>query len=119
MNSDFILAYDADKDLFPCCYPRYQIQRAETHFFENFQNNANRGKDTLIKIYDENFKVAKSGYKLLTEFVSVLNHLLWIHYDLGHKEMSEFYNELWSKTHGYAMDTLQDDELKFYMMVLD
>lgn len=71
-------------------------------------------------------KVVKSwlgNYKYFTEFVLVLNHKIWEHYDPNSESnpMAELYNELWKKADNlyYEKYKDKDKEMGYFYSVLD
>ncbi len=77
---------------------------------EAFGGNAVR--DTFNRAFDE----WKGNYKYLTELVMVLNHKIWQHAD---HSLADIYNELWENAYDYGMCNLKDDELQYFLRVLD
>ena len=90
-----------------------------TTFFQDFSIADNFGIKAIQDTYDRAFKEWKSDYKYLTELVLVLNTKCWQHYNEKHMEYSNLYKNLYIKTHEYALENLNDDELKYYLTTTD
>ena len=89
-----------------------------TTFWDDFTIADKFGLDAIRDTYNRGFKYAKTNYKYLTEFVMVLNHKIWQHYE-HNNELAELYNELWEKADAYACDNLKDDELSYFYRTTD
>lgn len=109
----------ADKDMFICAYPEWQEHRISTTFWMDFTIADHFGTSAIQDTFNRAFKEWKSNYKYLTELVGVLNHKLWQHYDAGNTEVAQLYDKLWKEADAYGCDNLKDDELKFFLYVLD
>lgn len=108
-----------DKDLFVCAYPEWQEQRISTTFWMDFTIADRFGKNAIQDTFNRAFKEWKSNYKYLTELTAVLNHKIWQHYEAGDNEVSQLYDKLWREADDYGCENLKDDELKFFLYVLD
>lgn len=108
-----------DKDMFICAYPEWQEQRVSSTFWMDFTIADRFGLNAIQDTFNRAFKEWKSNYKYLTELVGVLNHKLWQHYENGNVEVSQLYDKLWREADAYGCDHLKDDELKFFLYVLD
>ena len=109
----------ADKDMFICSYPEWQEQRISTTFWQDFTIADAFGIKAIQDTFNRAFKEWKSNYKYLTELVGVLNHKIWQHYENSNTEVSQLYDKLWREADAYGCDNLKDDELKFFLYVLD
>lgn len=72
-------------------------------------------KDT----YKRAFQSWKSNYKMITEFVMVLNHKIWEHYNNGHHALAIVYDALWKECDAWCLQNLKGDELSYYVRTLD
>ena len=92
---------------------------AENTFWMDFSIadvfGANAVRDTFKRAFNE----CKDDYKMLTALVITLNHKIWQHYEAENNELSLVYDELWKKADQYALDTLKDDELEYFIEVTD
>ena len=108
-----------DKDMFICAYPEWQEQRISTTFWQDFSIADAFGIKAIQDTFNRAFKEWKSSYKYLTELTGCLNHKIWQHYESGNTEVSQLYDKLWREADAYGCDNLKDDELKFFLYVLD
>jgi hypothetical protein len=86
-----------------------------TTFWQDFTIADAFGEDAVKDTFDRAFEEWKSDYRYLTDLVIVLNHKLWEHYEKGNESLARLYDSLWKKADGYAMDTLKDDELGYFL----
>lgn len=91
----------------------------KTTFWKDFSIADKFGLGAIRDTYERGMDFAKTGYVYLTEFVMVLNHKIWEHYDRHDEDKSRLYDELWRKADQYAMDTLKGEELDYYFRTLD
>ena len=90
-----------------------------TTFYSDFTiaelvSGANGVKDTYKRAVDAWSK----DTKYVTELVMVLNHKIFEHYS-ANKTMAAVYNSLWEKLDNWCLDNLKDEDLKYYIRVLD
>lgn len=90
-----------------------------TTFWEDFCIANKWGKQAVIDTFNNSLEYAKSNYKILTEFVMVLNHQCWYFYEKKDTEMSKFYAKLFYKMDIYATDTLKGEELEYFYDTTD
>lgn len=90
-----------------------------TTFWSDFSIADAFGKGVVKDTYKRAFEEWKSDYRYLTDLVMVVNHKCWEHYDKGNTELSMLYEDLYYKTHDYALDNLKGDELSYYLRVTD
>ncbi|MCQ2139266.1 MAG: hypothetical protein MJZ09_02705 [Bacteroidales bacterium] len=76
------------------------------------------GIDGILFSFDEVFDKSKMDVKAITELVLVLNLKIWEWYGYD-DNIGRTYDALWKKADGYAMDTLKDDDLHYYLSTLD
>ena len=76
------------------------------------------GVSAVQETYTRAFKEWKENFVFLTELVVTLNLKIWQHYQKN-EQLARLYNELWERTQDYAYDTLQDEELEFFLSVTD
>ena len=89
-----------------------------TTFFQDFSIADNFGINAIRDTYKTGMEYAKTDYKVLTEFVMVLNWKIWEHHKTNPK-YGKVYNELWEKADAYACDTLKGDELRYFYKTTD
>lgn len=77
------------------------------------------GIEAIKDTYKRAFNEWKSNYKYLTFLVLNLNHKIWEHWKKHNEEYARLYDELWRQTDEYAMEHLQDNELQYYLNILD
>lgn len=111
-----------DKELFPCSYyPDYQQKRIDTTFYKQFLNVIkDKGLDEVKPLYEKFFNMYKTDVKHMVELTSVLNHILWLYFDrYGTCPESKLFNKLYIECNTYCCKHFQDDDLNFYLTVLD
>lgn len=94
--------------------------RPSTLYWQRFSIAEKFGKEEITRVYHEIFNEAKTDYKLLTELVMILNHKTWEYSEyIAKSEFCDLYSELYYTTNQYAIDTLKDDELRYFADVTD
>ena len=91
----------------------------KTTFWNDFTIADAGGVKGIEYTYKKAFGEWKSNYIYLTELVLVLNWKLWDHYNNGNETIARLYNDLWEKTHDYALDNLKGEELSYYIRTVD
>lgn len=89
-----------------------------TTFYTDFGIAEVFGKNAILDTYKRGLEYAKTDYKVLTEFVMVLNWKIWEHYQTN-EALAKIYNELWKKADGFAIEFLKGDELKYFFRTTD
>ena len=72
------------------------------------------GLDAIQDIYNRTFDEWKNNYKYLTELVLLLGLKISEHYGKNN-EYANLYDKLFHQTQEYALEYLQDEELKFFV----
>lgn len=90
-----------------------------TTYYTDFSIADNFGVSAIKDTYKRAMEFAETNYKYLTELVMVLNWKLWEHYRAGNRELSRLYDNLWGQADSYALDTLKDEELSYFLNVTD
>ena len=90
----------------------------ETTFWEEFSIADNYGPDGVREHYDLVFKQWKDNLRYLTELVLVLNWKIYQWYGVD-DTLGLTYDELWKRTDSYALETLKDSDLHYYLSILD
>ena len=94
--------------------------RPENLYWQRFSIAERFGKNEIQSVYDDIMKESKKDYKRLTELVMVLNHKSFQHCeDVENKALCKFYTTLYKEANAYASDTLQGDELRYFLDVTD
>ena len=94
--------------------------RPTTLYWQRFSIAEKFGKEEILLVYAEVFKEAENNYKLLTELVMILNHKTWEHSEyIRNSSFSSLYSDLYYQTKEYAENTLKEDELQYFIDVLD
>ena len=89
-----------------------------TTFYMDFGLAEPFGERAIRDTYKNGLEYAKTDYKVLTEFVMVLNWKIWEHY--GHNErLVEIYNDLYEQADRYATAHLKGDELAYFYRTTD
>lgn len=89
-----------------------------TTFWEDFSIADNFGESAIKDTFNRAFREWKKNYKYLTELVMVLNHKIWQWYE-SNEPRARVYNDLWEKAQNYGYKHLKDEELKYFLDVLD
>ncbi len=94
----------------------------KTTFWTDFAIAEEFSSPAVLETYERIMKEWSSNYIYLTELVMVLNWNIW-YWCNGEscyaKDLTEAYNELWEKTHEYALDHLKGKELEYYPRTVD
>lgn len=90
-----------------------------TTYFSDFSIADAFGPKAIKDTYKRGLEWAKTNYKILTEFVMVLNWKLWQHWEEGHEEIAKLYNDLWEEARNYAYKHLKGKELEYYYETTD
>ena len=89
-----------------------------TTFFQDFSIADMFGVKAIKDTYKRGLEYAKTDYKVLTEFVMVLNWKIWEHYE-ENEALARVYNDLWQKADAFAIDYLKGDELSYFFRTTD
>lgn len=89
-----------------------------TTFFQDFSIADMFGVNAIKDTYKRGLEYAKTDYKVLTEFVMVLNWKIWEHYE-ENEALARVYNDLWQKADAFAIDYLKGDELSYFFRTTD
>ena len=77
------------------------------------------GADAVKATYQDALMNCKYlGHKYLTELVMVLNWKIFEHYGKN-DTLADLYNELLEQAGDYALETLQGEELDYYLTTID
>ena len=91
----------------------------QTTFWDEFSIAEQQyGPKGIIKHYNLVFDQWKGDVKFLSELVLVLNWKIYQWYQVD-DTLGLTYDALWRKSDAYAMTTLKDDDLHYYLSVLD
>lgn len=90
-----------------------------TTFWEDFSIADHFGAAAVKDTYNRAFHEWRHEYKYLTEFVIVLNHKCWQHYNNGNIQLSQLYHDLYHEANNWAYENLKGDELKYYFDTTD
>ena len=92
-------------------------------FWKAFDDAEEAGIDTILVIANILFQRWKDSIKELTEFVMVVNHKSWDHYEKDNDELSEVYTELYYKYYEKAIEYLESkkraEDLSYFIKTLD
>ena len=95
------------------------MERPSTTFHLDFRIAEAFGIEAVKDTYNRAFAEWKNNYLYLTEFVIVLNHRCWMHYENNNIELSKLYADLYYKTHDWACEHLKGKEFEHYFSVTD
>lgn len=90
----------------------------KTTFWMDFEIAECFGPAAIQDTYDRAFREWKTDYIYLTELVMVMNWKIW-RWNEPHPEYAKLYEELWEQTDRYALETLKDDELSYFLHTVD
>ena len=90
-----------------------------TTFFDDFTIADRYGEEAIKDTYKSGLEYAKTDYKVLTEFVMVLNWKLWEHYEKGNEKYARVYDKLWRSADTYAIKTLKGEKLQYFYETTD
>lgn len=90
-----------------------------TTFWDDFSIADPFGEKAIRGTFRRGFAYAKKDYKYLTEFVMVLNHKLWQHYNNGNIMISRIYDELWKQADNFAQTHLKGEKLDYFYTTTD
>lgn len=90
-----------------------------TTFYSDFSIANKFGPSAVEDTYDRSWGYASSDYKILTEFVMVLNWQLWARDEKGERALEAVYQKLYEKASAYAEKHLKGDELLYYYQTTD
>ncbi len=92
--------------------------KPKTTFYTDFSIADAYGLDAIKDTYNRAFKEWKSDVEYLTELTMALNWKIFEHY--GHDdEKARLYDELYNETDAYCMNTLEGDNLDYYLRTTD
>lgn len=91
----------------------------KTTFWQDFSIAEKFGISAIKDTYSRAFNDWKHDYVYLTELVLVLNWKGWEFYEDGKTEISKVYFELWEQTDNYAYESLEGDELNYFLRTTD
>ena len=94
----------------------------KTTFWQDFAIAEADAIKGVRETYERVMREWSDNYIYLTELVMVLNWNIWYWHEgesYYAKDLTEVYNELWAKTHDYALDHLKDEELQYYLRTVD
>ena len=89
-----------------------------TTFYMDFGLAEPFGVNAIKDTYKRGLEYAKTDYKVLTEFVMVLNWKIWEHYETN-EALARVYNDLWEKADAFAIDYLKGEELSYFFRTTD
>lgn len=90
----------------------------KTTFWMDFSIADQFGLEAVQDTFNRAFKGWKNNYVYLTEFVLVLNHKIWQHYETN-EPLARLYDKLWRKADEWACKHLKGEEAEYYYRVLD
>ncbi len=91
----------------------------KTTFFADFTIADVYWLDAIRDTYKRAFTEWKSDYKYLTELVIALNRKMFEHYQKWHMKFAQLYQDLFQLADDYAIETLKDDELSYFLNQTD
>ena len=90
----------------------------KTTFWSDFTIADAFGKEAVLDTYNRAFKEWKKDTIYLTELVLVLNWKSWQLFE-NDEELARLYADLYYKTDDYALSTLKDNNLSYYLQTID
>ena len=99
---------------------KFTSWRPKTSAWQSFSIAEQISEREVNDTYKRLFNQMKDDYQLLTELVMVLNHKMFQHSEIpGHRRLCELYGNLFESADGYAMKTLKDDQLSYFLSIID
>lgn len=98
---------------------RKVMERPSTTFHLDFRIAEAFGIEAVKDTFNRAFQEWRTNYLYLTEFVIVLNHRCWMHYDIGNHELSKLYADYYHQVHDWACENLKGEEFEHYFSVTD
>ena len=92
--------------------------KPKTTFYEDFSIADRFGIPAVKDTYERAFSTWKENIIYLTELVMVLNWKIWEHCETNNA-LAVVYNDLWETLREYALDTLKDTELEYFLQTID
>jgi hypothetical protein len=96
-----------------------EYERPSTTFHMDFRIAEAFGIEAVKDTFNRAFQEWRTNYLYLTEFVIVLNHRCWLHYDKGNMVLSNLYADYYYKAREYALDHLEGEEFEHFYHVTD
>ena len=91
----------------------------KTSFWVDFCLADKFGKEEIKRTFDCWCNLYKTHCTSLTELVLVLNWRSFKYCEIGNKELGELYSNLWRIASKYAIDFLKNEELSYFIEVMD
>lgn len=92
--------------------------KPKTTFYEDFSIADNFGIAAIKDTYKRAIRDWKDNYIYLTELVLVLNWKIWEHH-ITNENLAIVYNDLWEKAGNFVLQTLEGEELQYYLQTID
>ena len=94
--------------------------RPQTNAWQSFSIAEQISEREVNNTYKRLFEQMKCDYKTLTELVMVLNHKMFQHSEIpGHRRLCELYGNLFESADEYALKTLKDEKLSYFLSITD
>lgn len=90
----------------------------KTTFYDDFTIADRFGVKAIKDTYNRAFNEWKDNVEYITEFVMVLNHKMWHHYQ-SNQEIAKVYYELYEKANDWCMDNLKGEDLDYFYKTTD
>lgn len=90
-----------------------------TTYWSEFSIAEKDEPEKVIELYHEKIKETTGDYKALTELVLVLNQKLWESFENNNNSRARLYQKLWNRAVTHAFDTLEGEELDYYIQTTD
>ena len=92
-------------------------------FWEAFDNAEGGGEETIKVIASMMYQSWKDHIEELTEFVMVVNHKSWNHYERGNTDLCDLYAELYYEYYEKVINMLEkegrDEDITYFVRTLD
>ena len=111
-------AFYKDKDITYDIDTRTYSDNFSTTFWQDFTIAENFGKDAIRDTYKRAIDEWSNDVRYYTDLVMTLNHKIWQHYGKD-EELAELYNELWQKADDRAFEIFEDEDIDYYIGILD
>lgn len=93
-------------------------KESKTTFMLDFSIADAFGIKAVYNTYNRAFAEWKTNVTYMAEFVVVLNHKIWEHYQTN-PALGKVYDDLWRKADNYCREHFKGEELSYYYNFID
>lgn len=97
-----------------------ELRCLKTGHYENLEHKIRNAFYGVTMVYDlPDITENMPSCVRLTELSMVLNWKIWQYYDLGHMELSKFYDKWWKEVDSWCMEHFQGEDMNYYLRTTD